>query len=774
MVEIHDPPPGCRGSGRHIAAATVGLLDDPQPGQLDPRDHCGFVGRGWGSAHGALIVVRVSTRLAAGALAAQIGASMKAVDANLLDLLKVTSQFEVPIYQRAYAWGEDECDQLWRDILQAGASDELGAHFTGSVVYVEKAAGTSTNQAPNLIIDGQQRVTTLTLILAALVHRLDREPADRQEPLEGFSPEEIRVSYLVNRFKSDDRRYRLLLSQGDREALMAVLDERPDVRRVGRVWENYDFFVSKIADKKLNLAALCAGLAKLTVVDVRLQLGVDHPQLVFEAMNSTGKKLSQADLIRNFVLMDLPPDHQSHLYRNYWRPMELDFGRSGQDSRFDDFVRHYLTVMTGSIPRLADVYDAFKEHARARAQEGQSIDELVIELRDYSVRYGAIALGMETHPGLKSAFADLAQIRADVVYPFLLEAYTDRDLGVLSADELLEIVRLVASYVFRRAVVGLATNSLNTTFQTFSRAVRKDAYVESVKAHFLKMQGYRVFPKDSDFEESLRSIDLYHFKRRSYFLRLLENHGRKEHVSIEEYTIEHILPQNPHLRAEWRQDLGPEWTEVQAKYLHTLGNLTLTGYNSEYSDRPFSEKRDMEGGFRDSPLRLNRGLGQLTTWNASAIEERARALAGEAIAIWSRPVLSPEVLSKYQESRAISGYSIEDHTYLMRPARRADFERLRTAIVALDPSVTIHFLKLYVAFKVETNFVDVIPQAARLLLTLNIPANTLVDERGIARDVSGMGRWGNGDYEVPLDETSDFTYVMGLVRQAYEYQLGDS
>jgi uncharacterized protein with ParB-like and HNH nuclease domain len=370
---------------------------------------------------------------------------------------------------------------------------------------------------------------------------------------------------------------------------MAVVDStEPPANTTSRVLDNAGYFRSKLQDPALDIAAVCRGLSKLQVVDVKLQLGTDHPQLVFEAMNSTGKKLSQADLIRNFVLMDLPADAQARLWKAYWRPMELDFARVGADSRFDDFVRHYLTVATGSIPRLDDIYDSFKDYAAIRLRGGEPIEALVTELREYSKRYGAIALGKESNPALRLAFDDLAQIRAEVVYPFLLEAYTDYDLDLLTRDELLEIVSMVTTYVFRRAVVGFATNSLNTTFQLFGRAIRKDRYLESVKAHFLRMQGYRLFPCDAEFEEKLQTFDAYYFKRRSYFLRMLENNERKEVVRTDEYTIEHIFPRNEDLRPEWRAALGENWQDTQAKYLHTLGNLTLTGYNSEYSDRPFA------------------------------------------------------------------------------------------------------------------------------------------------------------------------------------------
>jgi uncharacterized protein with ParB-like and HNH nuclease domain/predicted transport protein len=699
---------------------------------------------------------------------------VKAVDANLLDLLKVANQFEVPIYQRAYAWDRAECEQLWKDILRAGENEQLGSHFTGSVVYVEKAFGTQTNQAPSLIIDGQQRVTTVSLILAALASHLDGDGSLHKEPLEGFSPEEIRDSYLINRFKSDERRYKLLLSQDDRGALKAVVDgaERPSAA-ISRVFDNFEYFRERFRDSAVDLAAVCRGLEKLRVVDVQLQLGVDHPQLVFEAMNSTGKRLSQADLIRNFILMGLNADDQERLWNRYWRPMELDFSGAGKDGAFDDFVRHYLTAVTGTIPRLSDIYDAFKDYAAARMKDGETIEVLVIELREYSRRFASIALGQETDDLLRKSFDDLAQIRADVVYPFLLEAYTDYDFGVIDRDALLAIVDMISSYIIRRAVTGYATNSLNTTFQTFMKAVRKDAYVESVKAHFLWMQGYRAFPTDEEFEAKLKSFDAYHFKRRSYFFRSLENHNRKEPVPTDEYSIEHILPQNENLRPEWKADLGEDWQEIQKTYLHTLGNLTLTGYNSEYSDRPFQAKRDMEGGFRESPLRLNHGIGQLDLWNETAIQERAVRLAGRALEIWPRPSLPEEKLAAYRETRTDSRYAISDHPNLLRPERRDPFEKMVTEVLTYDPSVTMEYLKVRVTFRAEATFLDVVPQASRLVLVLNIPLTSLRDERGIARDVSEVGHWGVGDTQIAFDDESDFNYVVGLIRQAYEYQLVD-
>ncbi len=350
---------------------------------------------------------------------------MKAVDAHLLTLLRASNQFIVPIYQRLYSWGEAECAQLWADIIRAGATSKLGSHFTGSIVYVAKDQSTKTSAEPDLIIDGQQRVTTVTLILAALAARLETLPPDGQrEPLDGFSPKKIRNRFLINDDEEGgERQFKLILSQSDKDALIDILQrvERPTdlepPRDAGtRVLENYEFFVRKLSDPDLDLALVCKGLDKLVVVDVQLQRGVDNPQLVFEAMNSTGKKLSQADLIRNYVLMDLPPKQQEKLYRSYWRPMELEFA-GAQESQFDEFVRHYLTIRSGEIPRLDDIYDAFKDYAAAFTKADETIETLVVELRQYARRYCAMVLGKEPDPGLRRAFTDLDQVKADVVYP---------------------------------------------------------------------------------------------------------------------------------------------------------------------------------------------------------------------------------------------------------------------------------------------------------------------------------------------------------------------
>lgn len=702
---------------------------------------------------------------------------VKATESNLLKFLRKSPQFVIPIYQRSYSWTAAQCRQLWADVIRAGRDDKVEAHFMGSIVYVERGLSTVTSQEALLVIDGQQRLTTSTLLIAALAKHFETEGVT--EVLDTFSAKKLRNYYLVNPDEEGERYFKLLLSEADKETLLALLQAAPaPAEASSRVTENYLLFQELIAANKTELQAICEGLAKLMIVDVSLDRSQDNPQLIFESMNSTGLALSQADLIRNYVLMGLEPATQTTLYKAYWRPMEKGFGQDAYIEHFDAFMRHYLTAKTGDIPNVRDVYVAFKNFERSF---GGDVHALVADIHAYASYYCAMALGTETDSSLKQAFHDLRELKVDVAYPFLLDVYHDYKQSRLNAEEVLRIVRLVESYVFRRAICAIPTNSMNRTFASMCRTLKKDRYLESVQASLLMLPSYRRFPSDDEFRRDIKVRDLYNFRSRSYWLRRLENHARKERVPVEEYTIEHILPQNENLSQQWRTELGDQWQRVQQQWLHTLGNLTLTGYNSEYSDHPFAYKRDQitdtngnPVGFAHSPLRLNFGLGKVTTWDEEAIKARADRLAHDAAYVWISPQLPVDVLNAYRPTSAKSGqtYSIVDHPFLAAGPMRELFEAMQKSILMLDPCISEEFLKLYVAYKAETNFIDVVPQAKRLLLILNLGIADIEDPKGLCRDISNIGRWGNGDVEVGLNNVDELPYIMGLVRQSFEHQMG--
>ncbi len=528
---------------------------------------------------------------------------MKADAIKLLDFIGKSQekQFVIPIYQRVYSWGKEHCEQLWDDIVKTGGNDQIEGHFIGSIVFVHDGIYT-TNYNELLIIDGQQRLTTITLLFIALRNYLN----DEDEFLEKFSHQKIQNRYLINSDEKGDKKFKLILSEPDRDTLLSLIDEnkRKPSEPSLKITENFKLFEEWIRKNTDKLETIFKGLEKLMVVEISLERGKDNPQLIFESMNSTGKDLTQTDLIRNYILMGLEPEKQEIFYKKYWRAMEEDFKQN--ETLFNQFVRHYLTIKTREIPNISKVYEAFKSYQQER---GIETEVLLQDLQKYCGYFCQIAFKKEADKELNKALSFLVDLEMDVIYPLLLELYSDYSDGVLSKQDFILIIYLTESYICRRAVCWLGTNGLNKVFPSFTKHIQKDEYFKSLKAHFGYLTEKQRFPNDDEFKKLFITIDFYHFQKREYFLERLENFNTKEPVNTKECTTEHIMPQT--LTKEWERDLGENFQAIHDKYLHTIGNLTKTGYNQEYSNNSFQEKRDMEKGFKDSPLRLNQSLKDL-------------------------------------------------------------------------------------------------------------------------------------------------------------------
>lgn len=689
---------------------------------------------------------------------------MDARKGNIYEILNGNKQFLIPVYQRYYSWDIEQCKRLWNDIVEMQKKGKAG-HFVGSIVNIAEQA-MPTGVQKYMIIDGQQRMTTLSLLLLALRDYAIKNPKDTT-----INARRIDNMLLKNEYESGDERYKLLLTETDRDILMRLVEEKPipdDTR--SKLLDNYKFFAGKIADKELQPAEVYESIGKLQIVNITLDRSVDDAQAIFESLNSTGKELSESDLIRNYVLMGLEPTEQTYVYEHLWRPMELLFVYETQDSVMDRFFRDYLTMKITRIPKQDRVYEEFKlYHLNC---EFSTIRELCQDLLTYAKYYTDMVFKRSSNPALKSLYEDINDLRMEVSYPFLLKVHNDYAEGIISEDDLKLIIRLCISYVFRRSICDIPTNSLNKTFATLKNEIKPDDYVNSIKAFFVMRNDYKEFPDDDKFAAAFVSRDIYTMRSRNFILSHLENYGNKAPIIIENYTIEHIMPQNSSLSPEWQQMLGAKWREVQKTYLHTIGNLTLTAYNSEMSDHPFMVKMDMEGGFKESALRLNAYVVKLNEWNEQTIKERAALLADKAKQIWAYPDMTAAELAPYQTvEKPAERYSLE--TYDTNVFTKTLFEVLDRRIQNLSPDVKREFKKLYVAYKLDTNFVDIVFQKQRLRISVNMKFSEVIDPNGICRDITGIGRWGNGDVELYMEHTSDVDQIMEIVEQSYRLQADE-
>lgn len=559
---------------------------------------------------------------------------MNASKANLLNFLDGTKQFQVPIWQRRYSWKKENCEQLWNDVLHVGADKDATTYFLGSIVSMEPGDNTS-GVLQLLVIDGQQRLTTLSLLLAALGRTIEARNVEI-----GIDRGRIEDYYLFNFREKGGLRYKQQLTEHDKETLNQLLEvgEAPD--KTSLLVENYYLF--EVLLKRADLADLKAvfeGIRKLMIVDIVLEYGSDNPQLIFDSLNSTGLELTPADRIRNYVLMGQNSDVQKQLYNDHWHPMEKRFGNE-YTKPFNSFIRDYLTLKTGQIPTIKGVYDSFKLYMKNK-KSPEILKETVKEIDHYSKHYVRIALRQEEDPEIRACLEDIHALNVKTVFSFLLGVYEDYTQGQIKKAEIIEILRLIESYIFRRDICELPPNSLNKTFVALIGQIDKDNYIQSLKQAFSQRPYRQRFPSNEDFREKFLLAKLYpqyysKFGTREYLLRKLENYERKEDrkelVNVGGYTIEHVMPQDKDLSEEWQKELGENWKEIQKKYLHTIGNLTLTKYNAKLGNKSFTEKKLLV--FLNSPLCLDRSIAKAERWDEDAIINRAEILSEQACKIW--------------------------------------------------------------------------------------------------------------------------------------------
>lgn len=546
--------------------------------------------------------------------------------------------FAIPVYQRNYDWTRVQCQQLFNDILSVGADDSLSGHFIGSIVYVHDDVYTVSGLRELTIIDGQQRLTTLTLIFIALYRHAIAAGREQQA-------QRIYKTFLINEFAEDAEKLKLKPTDNNKVALAQIMDPKEAVKVSGysRLVENFRFFESRIDEA--NFEIVQKGLTKLIFVDIALERGKDNPQRIFESLNSTGLELSQADLIRNYILMGLPRKEQERVFRKFWEPIEANARNLDvNDSRVSDFIRDFLTLKQKDIPNKGAVYEKFKE--RYPFPNSPELMEALEELRELSNVYARLLNPqLEKDTVISRELNYIRTLEINVAYPFLMPVYRDFVAGAISRDEFASVLRLVQSYVWRRFILSLPTNALNKIFMSLYDRVEHGDYLASIERSLMQRSGTQRFPRDAEVLAMLKDKDMYSTKSRTrtYFFDRLENHNNREPVDVTMpgITVEHIFPQNP--EPGWRSALAPdEYALLGEKYLNTVGNLTLSGNNGRLGNKTFLDKRDMnesggEQGYRFSRLWLNRDLQGLERWGVEQVEARADRIAQRFLEVWPAP-----------------------------------------------------------------------------------------------------------------------------------------
>lgn len=581
---------------------------------------------------------------------------MKANETKVEDFLSSNkTQFVIPVYQRNYDWSTSQCKQLLDDILEVGTSQEMDAHFIGSVVYVHDDVYTSSRIKELTIIDGQQRLTTLTLIYLT-IYRLAIDIGDK-----GLEAE-ISETYLTNKFAPEDEKLKLRPTENNDKAIKYLLraDKQEEFNDFSKVIDNFNYFKGRITPE--NLEYVLKGLPKLMFVEISLDREKDNPQRIFESLNSTGLELSQADLIRNYILMGLNRADQNKIYTNYWEIIEkLAKDESLNTSKVSEFIRDYLTLENNKIPNKSRVYLEFK--TKFPTSDLQELEANLSPIKSLVKFYNKLLNPRnESDQEIRIQLEYINRLEINVAYPFLMKVYEDYSNQVIDQETFLSVLGFIQSFAWRRFIVGLPTNALNKIFMALYEKVDKTNYLKSLQTELLKKSGSQRFPKNQEVIESLKLKDVYNIKskNRTYLLERLENYENKEPVIIEgnkDITIEHVFPQNPD--PKWKDDLGTQqYNLIIDTYLNTIGNLTLSGNNGKLGNKPFLFKRDLENaGYKDSRLWLNKDLSKAQKWGKAEIEQRLALISKRFLNVWPLPTIE---LDETQKNNEVNIFEAED------------------------------------------------------------------------------------------------------------------
>lgn len=540
---------------------------------------------------------------------------MQAKETKLQDIIEGTKQYVIPLFQRTYSWTSKEWEVLWKDLVELCEMDNPRTHFIGSIVNMPTVS-VPEGVAKYLLIDGQQRLTTIFILLTLLRNKA------RENQNARFA-DEINNTLLVNQYKDGIDYYKLMPTQVDRTTYQNLINGIPNEEE-NQLTRAYTYFEKKLKQVELEPEKLKKVITSyFSVVSIVLDAD-DNPYLVFESLNAKGRPLTQADLIRNYFFMRIHIDKQEEVYKNFWLPMQTALNED-----LTEFIRHYL-MKDGNIIKQGDVYYALKD----RVSTSNAIDYLT-ELKKYSIYYQRLKYPeFEKEPELEKMFRRLNRIEVTTAYPLLLNFYSNYADGKIDKNGFVTILKTLENYLIRRFVCNIATNQLNKIFPTVYPLIQSkysDNIIEGFKT-ILQGKGY---PKDNEFILRFRETKFYGGGDRVVKTKLIletieSSFNHKEAVPFENLTVEHVMPQT--LSEWWQEHLGEDWEETHELYLHTIGNLTLTAYNTELSNDDFHTKKKT---LNESHLDLNKYFSEIPKWTRAEIEARAETLAKKAVEIWS-------------------------------------------------------------------------------------------------------------------------------------------
>ncbi|MFV8401115.1 GmrSD restriction endonuclease domain-containing protein [Mycoplasma sp. CR] len=680
---------------------------------------------------------------------------MKTDKRNVLKILSGNDKYIIPIYQRPYSWGNKQLTRLWNDILKIHKFNKKD-YFIGAMVAVAETP------LPNeinkfVIIDGQQRLTTLIIFLIAL--RDCYLESNQQE-----EAEQIQKQYLT--ISSEGKTYnRIESKKNDQDTLKYLIEGTPFKNKKSLIIDAYRYFKDQIMISNISMSELFEVLSKLWLVPIILEKDNCDAQDIFESLNSTGEVLTALDLIRNFLIMNLPYNKQDEIYENYWEKLEKLFTIDGilDNTAADNFIRDYLTMQTKNIPNKNNLYDEFKNYFYSLNIFDKNIEickDLYNKANIYVQIYFSKYSGNES---ISHIFNSIKDLQINITYPFFMQLLDEYQKGTITSDNVILALKLSISFIIRRNVCSLPSNRLNKIFASLWSHINLNKFSESISEYFFSLRDKERFPRDEEFLRDFINFNVYKNMNKRYLLKSLEENDNKNTINIDNATIEHILPQG-NLIDEWQNMLGENYDIIQEEYCHRIGNLTLTNYNPEMSNKSFQKKLTMKGGIKLTPYKLNQYfiVNDIQVWNKEEIDKRSSFLAAEAVKIWTFPEVDEDFIVRKKVS-----YTNIDH-FITSPWSREVYEIINNYVQTLDQNVSCHITKKYIAYKINDRaFLSLNLKKSSITIGLHMKIAEVNDSMHICRDVTNIGHNHTGKTEFSYTKKIDLAYAFDLIAQSF-------